>query len=101
MKTARKICFTRRPDAIEKVHLSFLEVGCDVIETNSFGGGEVVLTEFGIAEKAYDVNLRSPRSSRKQLANDFSTKEKPRFVAGSIGPGNKTADARAHHLSRF
>src|ERR1044072_8684606 len=45
-----------KPEAIEKVHLSFLEIGCDVIETNSFGGGEVVLTEFGIAEKAYDVN---------------------------------------------
>ncbi|MCV4614336.1 homocysteine S-methyltransferase family protein, partial [Escherichia coli] len=45
-----------RPDAIRAVHRGFLEAGCDVIETNSFGGSEVVLAEFGIAEKAYEVN---------------------------------------------
>jgi 5-methyltetrahydrofolate--homocysteine methyltransferase len=77
-----------KPEAIEKVHLGFLEIGSDVIETNSFGGGEVVLAEFGIAEKAYDVNKRAAALAKK-LANDFSTKEKPRFVAGSIGPGTK------------
>src|SRR5687767_13377515 len=77
-----------RPDAIEKAHLGFLEVGCDVIETNSFGGSEVVLAEFGIAEKTYDVNRRAAELA-KRLANDYSTKEKPRFVAGSIGPGTK------------
>jgi 5-methyltetrahydrofolate--homocysteine methyltransferase len=77
-----------KPEAIEKVHLGFLEVGCDVIETNSFGGGEVVLAEFGIADKAYDVNKKAAELA-KRLANDFSTKEKPRFVAGSIGPGTK------------
>ena len=77
-----------RPDAIEKVHTAFLEVGCDVIETNSFGGSEVVLQEFGIAEKTYDVNKKAAELA-KRLALDFSTKEKPRFVAGSIGPGTK------------
>ena len=77
-----------RPDAIEKVHASFLEVGCDVIETNSFGGSEVVLAEFGIAEKTYDVNFRAAALA-KRLANDFSAAAHPRFVAGSIGPGTK------------
>src|SRR2546423_14137871 len=77
-----------RPDAIERVHSSFLDVGCDVIETNSFGGSEVVLTEFGIADKTYDVNLKAAELA-KRLANDYSTQEKPRFVAGSIGPGTK------------
>src|SRR5687768_13871651 len=77
-----------RPDAIEKVHTSFLEIGCDVIETNSFGGSEVVLTEFGIAEKTYDVNLKAAELA-KRVAGDFSTPDKPRFVAGSIGPGTK------------
>lgn len=77
-----------KPEAIEKVHTGFLEVGCDVIETNSFGGGEVVLQEFGIADKAYDVN-KLAASFAKNLANQYSTKEKPRFVAGSIGPGTK------------
>ena len=77
-----------RPDAIEKVHTGFLDVGCDVIETNTFGGSEVVLTEFGIADKAYDVNKKAAELA-KRLANDYSTKDKPRFVAGSIGPGTK------------
>lgn len=77
-----------KPEAIEKVHTGFLEVGCDVIETNSFGGGEVVLQEFGIADKAYDVN-KLAASFAKNLANQYSTKDKPRFVAGSIGPGTK------------
>jgi 5-methyltetrahydrofolate--homocysteine methyltransferase len=77
-----------KPEAIETVHVGFLEVGCDVIETNSFGGSEVVLAEFGIADKAYDVNRKAAELA-KRLTLDFSTKEKPRFVAGSIGPGTK------------
>ena len=77
-----------RPDAIETVHRSFLDVGCDVIETNSFGGGEVVLHEFGIADKTYDVNFKAAELA-KRLAREYSTYDKPRFVAGSIGPGTK------------
>ena len=77
-----------KPDAIAQVHLGFLEAGVDVIETNSFGGGEVVLTEFGIADKAYDVNLKAAQLAKK-LANDYSTLAHPRFVAGSMGPGTK------------
>ena len=77
-----------RPDAIETVHAAFLDVGCDVIETNSFGGSEVVLTEFGIAEKTYDVNKKAAELA-KRIASGYSTYDKPRFVAGSIGPGTK------------
>src|SRR6476620_3266984 len=77
-----------RPDVVEGVHKSFLDIGCDVIETNSFGGSEVVLTEFGIADKTYDVNKKAAELA-KRIANDYSTKDKPRFVAGSIGPGTK------------
>ncbi len=77
-----------RPDAIEKVHTAFLDVGCDVIETNSFGGSEIVLQEFGIAEKTYDVNFKAAALA-KRIASDYSTPDKPRFVAGSIGPGTK------------
>lgn len=77
-----------RPDAIESVHSAFLDVGCDVIETNSFGGSEVVLSEFGIADRCYDVNRRAAELA-KRVASDHSTAEKPRFVAGSIGPGTK------------
>src|SRR5436190_151242 len=77
-----------RPDVVEKVHTSFLDVGCDVIETNSFGGSEVVLTEFGLREKTYDVNKKAAELA-KRLTSDYSTQDKPRFVAGSIGPGTK------------
>ena len=77
-----------RPDVVERVHTSFLDIGCDVIETNSFGGSEVVLTEFGIADKTYDVNKKAAELA-KRLANDYSTHDHPRFVAGSIGPGTK------------
>jgi len=77
-----------RPDAIQTIHSGFLDVGVDVIETNSFGGGEVVLAEFGIAEKAYDVNFRAAKLA-KDLALQYSSANHPRFVAGSIGPGTK------------
>lgn len=77
-----------KPEAIEKVHLGFLEVGCDVIETNTFGANGVVLGEYGIADKTYDINRRAAALA-KSLANNFSTPAHPRFVAGSIGPGTK------------
>ncbi|MCS6873569.1 MAG: methionine synthase [Pyrinomonadaceae bacterium] len=77
-----------KPEAIEKVHLGFLEVGCDVIETNTFGANGVVLGEYGIADKTYDINKRAAELA-KRLARDFSTPNHPRFVAGSIGPGTK------------
>lgn len=77
-----------RPDVVERVHTSFLDIGCDVIETNSFGGSEVVLTEFGIEDKTYDVNKKAAELA-KRLASDHSTQDHPRFVAGSIGPGTK------------
>jgi 5-methyltetrahydrofolate--homocysteine methyltransferase len=77
-----------RPDAVEKVHVGFLEVGCDVIETNSFNGTPVDFSEYGIGDQAYDMNVRAARLA-KRIASDFTTKEKPRWVAGSMGPGRK------------
>src|SRR5947199_7850507 len=77
-----------KPEAVEKVHTGFLEVGCDVIETNSFGGASIVLAEYGIADKAYDLNLKAAQLA-KRIATDFSTNEKPRWVAGSMGPTTK------------
>ncbi|MBD0372395.1 MAG: methionine synthase [Pyrinomonadaceae bacterium] len=77
-----------KPSAIENVHEGFLDVGCDVIETNTFGGTPVVLAEYGIADMAHELNLKAAQLA-KRLASDYSTKEKPRWVAGSIGPGTK------------
>ena len=77
-----------RPDAVEKVHTGFLDVGCDVIETNSFNGTPVDFDEYGVGDKAYDMNVLAARLA-KRVASDYSTKEKPRWVAGSMGPGRK------------
>src|SRR5215470_14894901 len=77
-----------RPEIIRAVHADFLKVGCDVIETNTFGGMSIVLNEFGLADRVREINLAAARLA-KDVASQFSTKQKPRFVAGSIGPGTK------------
>jgi 5-methyltetrahydrofolate--homocysteine methyltransferase len=77
-----------KPEAVEKVHAGFFEVGCDVVETNSFGGASIVLAEYQIAHLAYDLNKKAAELA-KRVAADFSTKEKPRWVAGSMGPTTK------------
>src|ERR1700741_1943310 len=77
-----------RLDAVENVHTAFLEVGCDVIETNSFNGTPVDFAEYDMADKAYDMNVLAARLA-KRVAADYSTKDKPRWVAGSMGPGRK------------
>ena len=77
-----------RPDAVEKVHAGFLDVGCDVVETNSFNGTPVDFAEYDVADKAYDMNVLAARLA-KRVASDYSTNDKPRWVAGSMGPGRK------------
>jgi 5-methyltetrahydrofolate--homocysteine methyltransferase len=77
-----------KPQAVENVHAAFLEVGCDVVETDSFGGLPFVLGEYGIAEMAYELNLKAAQLARR-VAADFSTPAHPRWVAGSMGPGTK------------
>jgi 5-methyltetrahydrofolate--homocysteine methyltransferase len=77
-----------RPDAVENVHTAFLDVGCDVIETNSFNGTTVDFAEYDMADQTYDMNLRAATLA-KRIASDYSTQDKPRWVAGSMGPGRK------------
>jgi 5-methyltetrahydrofolate--homocysteine methyltransferase len=77
-----------RPDVIEDVHRAYLEAGADIIETNSFGGTALVLAEYQVENEAYDLNFRAAQLAR-HAADSFSTPEKPRFVAGSIGPTTK------------
>ncbi len=77
-----------RPDAVEKVHAAFLDVGCDVVETNSFNGTPVDFAEYDIGDKAYEMNVLAAQLA-KRVASDYSTKDKPRWVAGSMGPGRK------------
>ncbi|HEY6805958.1 MAG TPA: methionine synthase [Pyrinomonadaceae bacterium] len=77
-----------RPDAVEKVHAGFLEVGCDVVETNSFNGTPVDFDEYDIRDKAYEMNVLAAQVA-KRVAVDYSTPTRPRWVAGSMGPGRK------------
>ena len=86
-----------RPDVIERIHAAFLEAGCDVIETDSFGGSRLKLDEYGLGERAHEINFAAARLGRG-LADRFSAAERPRFVAGAVGPTGmlpSTDDARA------
>ena len=74
-----------RPDVIEGIHLRYLEAGADVIETNTFGGNRLKLEEYGLGDRLYELNHTAAQLARK-AADRYSTPEKPRFVAGSIGP---------------
>ncbi len=76
------------PEVVEKVHNSFLEAGCHVIETNTFGATSIVLDEYDIADKAYEINKNAAFIAKKAAAK-YSSVDKPRFVAGSIGPTTK------------
>ena len=77
-----------KPDAVKAVHRKFLEVGCDVIETDTFGAASIVLAEYGLEDKAFELNKRAAELAR-EIADEFSTSDKPRFVAGSMGPTTK------------
>jgi 5-methyltetrahydrofolate--homocysteine methyltransferase len=81
------LCLTR-PDVIAAMHDDFLSVGVDVVETASFGSFAPVLSEYGIADRAHEINLAAARIAR-EVARDHATDGRPRYVAGSIGPGTK------------
>ncbi|HVK40194.1 MAG TPA: homocysteine S-methyltransferase family protein [Candidatus Kapabacteria bacterium] len=77
-----------KPDAVRAVHRGFLEAGADIIETNSFGSTSIVLAEYDMAERAYELSRLSAEIARA-CADEYSTDERPRFVAGSVGPTTK------------
>ena len=77
-----------RPDAVQNVHRQFLDAGCDVIETDTFGAASIVLAEYGLEDKAFELNKKAAELAR-EVADAYSTDIKPRFVAGSMGPTTK------------
>ena len=87
-ENCNEILVLSRPDIIREIHASFLQVGCDVIETDTFNGMSVVLGEFGFADRVAEINVAAAKLA-KEVAAQFSTKDKPRFVAGSMGPTTK------------
>ncbi|MDA1313378.1 MAG: methionine synthase [Acidobacteria bacterium] len=77
-----------RPDVILDIHRAYLKAGSDVIESDSFNATAGDLKDFGLADKAYEINFTAAKLAR-QAADEFSTSAKPRFVAGSMGPTTK------------
>lgn len=78
-----------KPEVIEHVHREYLGAGADIICTNTFGGTPVVLNEYDLGAQAHDINFRAAQLA-KTCADEFSTSDWPRFVAGAIGPTTKT-----------
>lgn len=84
------LCLTR-PDVIEEIHRRYLEAGADIIETNTFNATRVSMADYHMQDYCREINLEAARLARR-LADEYIQKnpEKPRFVAGSVGPTNKT-----------
>ena len=81
-----------QPEAIEEVHRKYLEAGADILETNTFSGTTIAMADYHMEGLVYELNYESAKIARK-VCDEYTAKnpEKPRFVAGSIGPTNRTA----------
>jgi len=81
-----------RPDVIKEIHLAYLEAGADIIETNTFSGTRIAQADYNLEDAVYDINFQSAVIARK-AADEMTalTPDKPRYVAGALGPTNKTA----------
>ena len=79
-----------QPNAIFTIHKEYLEAGADIIETNTFSSTSIGMADYGMESLVYELNFESAKLA-KRAAKEFSLDNKPRFVAGSIGPTNKTA----------
>jgi 5-methyltetrahydrofolate--homocysteine methyltransferase len=88
------------PQAVEAVHRSFLEVGVDVLETDTFRANRLTLADYGLQAQTHAINSRAAELARK-VADEFSTPEHPRFVAGSIGPSGKLPSMDDPELSNI
>jgi 5-methyltetrahydrofolate--homocysteine methyltransferase len=81
-----------QPEAIKEIHAKYLEAGADIIETNTFSSTTIAMADYDMEDYVYELNFQSAKIA-KEVAVEFTKKEpsKPRFVAGSIGPTNRTA----------
>ena len=79
----------KRPDVIGGIHAAYLEAGADILETNTFNATRVSQAEYGLADLAYELNVAGARLAR-EAADKYSTPDKPRFVAGVLGPTSRT-----------
>ena len=79
-----------QPDIVYETHAAYLKVGAEIIETNTFSANAISQADYGLAHRVFDLNFESAKIARR-AANDFATTAKPRFVAGVLGPTNRTA----------
>src|SRR4051794_1549927 len=77
-----------RPDVIQEIHEAFLEIGCDGVETNTFGDNKIVMAEAGMADRVFENNKVAAEIARR-ACDRFETPDRPRYVIGSVGPGTK------------
>jgi 5-methyltetrahydrofolate--homocysteine methyltransferase len=91
LKGDNELLSLTRPDVIEEIHRSFLEAGCDIIETNTFGSNAISQADFGLESLSYELNVASAQIARRATdAFNKADPSKPRFVAGAIGPTPRT-----------
>ena len=90
LKGNNELLSLTQPQIIQSIHEAYLEAGSDIIETNTFGATEIAQDDYSMSDLAYEMNVASAKLAR-QAVEKFSTKDKPRFVAGAVGPTPKTA----------
>jgi len=90
LKGANDVLCLTNPKIVEEIHSQYLDAGADIIETNTFNAQAISLADYDLVEYAYDINLAAARLARA-ACDAYSTPDRPRFVAGSLGPTNRTA----------
>src|SRR5438132_6518917 len=97
LKGCNDLLVLTQPQIIENIHRQYLEAGSDIIETNTFNATRIGLAEYALAEHVFEINKAAAEGARKATeAMSRRTPDKPRFVAGSIGPTNKSLSVGVH-----
>jgi 5-methyltetrahydrofolate--homocysteine methyltransferase len=89
LEGCNEVLVRTRPEMIEELHAEFLEVGCDAVETDTFGGAPWVLAEYGLADDCEELNRQAAEVARR-ACDRYATPHRPRWVIGSIGPGTRS-----------
>ncbi len=97
LKNCTEVLVVTQPELIDGIHRAYLEAGADIIETDTFNGSPVSMSEFGLEDRVLELNKAAAELARR-AADEFTRKDpgKPRFVAGSIGPTNKQLSMGIH-----
>src|SRR4029077_608552 len=95
LKGAADVLSLTQPHVIEEIHHAYLEAGADIIETNTFNAQAISMADYGLESQVYEMNVAAAQLARR-AADAHSSEEQPRFVAGSIGPTNRTTSLSPH-----